>query len=126
MSAPPVQLLGSSVLVQGSAVPALRYAVYAAINVRRINGLPPTPTLTQLAEVLMTAEGRQDVPDIEQRAVSEPQAHEQISIEEAAQMLGLSARQTRRRACEFGGRIIGGRWLLDRHSVTDYCTRKES
>ena len=45
---------------------------------------------------------------------------EMLSAREAAAILGLSKRQTQRRAADIGGRCIDGRWLISRSAVLAY------
>ncbi|AXY51706.1 hypothetical protein KI427_10280 [Rhodococcus ruber] len=117
MNTPPVLQLAPDVyLLRGDAVETLRFAVRAAVAGRRRNGLRVPPDLAALAAAVSGA-GRsdtipEDVPNDEER--------QWITIKEAAQMLECSDRQTRRLAPGLGGRLTGGRWLLDRHAVTEH------
>jgi hypothetical protein len=43
-----------------------------------------------------------------------------VTIAEAARQLGLSERQTRRRAPQLGGRRVGGVWLLDQIAIDEH------
>ena len=120
MSGPSIQRLGSAVLLQGPALAAARYAVGIAQRGRRSNGYAPSPTLTELERALEAAEGRTDVPTSSVDAVSKSALAEPVSTNEAARILGRSARQVRRIAATLDGRRIGGAWWFDRQTVTDY------
>ncbi|MFX1757245.1 helix-turn-helix domain-containing protein [Rhodococcus sp. As11] len=110
---PPVQRLAPGVLLlTGDAVQALAYAVQVAQRARQRNGLPPSRALAALA----SAAGQQDT-EPASALETEP---EWITTEEAARMLGISDRQARRLAPRLGGRLTGGRWLLDRRAVTEH------
>jgi len=110
---PPVQRLAPDVLLlTGDAVQALAYAVTVAQRARQRNGLPPSRGLA----ALLAATGQPDTPPTP-TLETEP---DWITTEEAAHMLGCSNRQTRRLAPQLGGRLTAGRWLLDRHAVTEH------
>lgn len=110
---PPVQRLAPGVLLlTGDAVQALAYAVTVAQRARARNGLPPSRALVALA----SAAGQQDT----QQAPALEDDTELITTEEAARMLNISNRQARRLAPALGGRLTGGRWLLDRRAVTEH------
>lgn len=117
MTTQPVQRLAPDVyLLQGDAVAALRFAVRAAVAGRHRNGLRVPPDLAALAAAVSGA-GRSDaIPD----AVPNDEERQWITTKEAAQMLECSDRQTRRLAPGLGGRLTGGRWLIDRHAVTEH------
>ncbi|MBJ8344830.1 hypothetical protein [Antrihabitans sp. YC2-6] len=106
----------NAIVLQGAAVEAVREAVMLAQRRRRRERLPESRTLNSLVEVLnMSAAGQSDI-----GTGMEEHAGEQISIEEAATMLKLSARQVRRIAPQLGGQLVGGRWLLDRLAVLEH------
>lgn len=110
---PPVQRLAPDVLLlTGDAIGALAYAVAVAQRARARNGLPPSRALSALA----SAAGQQDTEPTPELDTDE----ELITTQEAAQMLGCSNRQARRRAPQLGGRLTGGRWLLDRRAVLEH------
>ncbi|MDC8970836.1 helix-turn-helix domain-containing protein [Mycobacterium marinum] len=44
-----------------------------------------------------------------------------VSAAQAAQLLGLDSRTVRRRAADFAGRFIGGRWLFPRKAILDFA-----
>lgn len=113
MTTPLIQRLAPDVLLlTGDAVHALAYAVHVAQRARARNGLPPSRALAALA----SAAGQQDT----QPAPQPDTEPEWITTEEAAQMLGISNRQARRLAPALGGRLTGGRWLLDHRAVTEH------
>lgn len=102
-----------SLLLTGRAVELCRYAAAAAQRYRTSNGLPPLVGLTQLAEALAAA-GQADMP-------AEPEGQpDTVTTHEAAALLGCSERQVRRKAALLGGRLTGGRWLLDRAAIAEH------
>ena len=107
------RLPAGSVLLTGSALDAARYAVDVAQRARARNGLPPSTALARLAAALSPA-GQTDNPN-------EPTGEaDDMTTEEAARLLGCSPRQARRLAPALGGRLTGGRWLLDRVAVAEH------
>lgn len=117
MTTPPIQRLAPKVLLlTGDAVDALAYAATVAQRARQRNGLPASRALA----ALLTAAGQQDTPETP-ALETEP---EWITTEEAARMLGVSNRQARRLAPALGGRLTGGRWLLDRRAVEEHTQGK--
>ncbi|NKS20860.1 hypothetical protein GS467_06500 [Rhodococcus hoagii] len=123
MTGPPIQQLGAAVLLQGSALTAARHAIRAAQHKRNRDGLVPSPTLVELDAALVSALGH---PDVRDEVDLSPSVHESddITIADAAALLGVSDRQCRRLATQLGGRVIGGRWLLDRQTVNDYLIER--
>jgi excisionase family DNA binding protein len=108
-----VRLPEGAVLLTGDALVACRYAVTVAQRARGRNGLPPSVGLAHLAAALSPA-GHADMPD---EAAGEP---EDMTTDEAARLLGYSTRQVRRLAPALGGRLVGGRWLVDRQAVSEH------
>ncbi len=102
-----------AVLLDGADLAVVRYAVEVAQRARRRNGLPRSTALAQLADALAVP-GQTDAPD------EAPGEAEYMSTHEAATLLGCSERQARRLAPALGGRLVGGRWLLDRVAVTEH------
>ncbi len=117
---PDVLTLGGSVVISGSAAKAAMWAVLVAKRERQRSGLPHSKALDDIGTALLAAMGQRDVPEPVPESSYEQQPD--VSIEHAAQILGLSRRQTRRMATELGGMIIAGRWMLDRQSIIE---RKE-
>ncbi|REE74380.1 hypothetical protein C8E05_3815 [Rhodococcus wratislaviensis] len=116
MSGPTVQRLAPDVvLLTGPAVGAVRFALAIALAARRRNGLPVPVPLAELAAELSVG-GHTDA-KAKGGSNTEPR---HITTEEAAQMLGCSNRQARRLAPQLGGKLAGGRWLLDRAAVTEH------
>lgn len=113
--------VGGVVVVHGAAARVLRDAVLIAERARRSSGLPCSALYGELARELhaaMSASGQSDVP-------GEPDLHAgvvspSVPIEQAAAELGVSKRQARRLAPDLGGRIVGGRWLIDRQALTEH------
>ena len=102
-----------AVLLDGSALDAARYAVDVAQRARARNGLPRSVALARLAEAL-AAPGQEDSPD---EPAGQPDL---VTTEQAAEVLGVSLRSARRLAPRLGGRLVGGRWLLDRQAVAEH------
>lgn len=109
------RLADDVLLLTGDSITAVRYAVRVAIAARHRNGLPVHPLLAELA-ASVTEPGRTDT----EPAPTQQDHTEMIDTREAARMLGCSNRQARRLAPLLGGRIIAGRWLLDRDAVTEH------
>ncbi|MGX9788596.1 hypothetical protein [Mycobacterium sp. MMS18-G62] len=64
-----------------------------------------------------------------QVAVPEPPALQAsmrttMTIEEAAQAMGRSPRQTRRLGPRLGGKLVAGRWLVDSEAVQEHLKGK--
>ncbi len=103
-----------AVLLSGAGLELVRYAVETTVRVRRVNGLPPSLGLQQLADALAVP-GQPDSPDESPR---DPGF--EVDCHEASRMLGVSERTARRLAPKLGGRRVGGRWLLDRQAIRDH------
>lgn len=117
--------VGGVLVISGSAARTLCEAVLIAERARRSSGLPLSrdyATFVQELHAAMSASGQSDIaPAVE--------CHSEItdttmSIEEAAAELGCSRRQARRLAPELGGRLIGGRWLIDRQALREHLEGK--
>ncbi|MFF3180258.1 helix-turn-helix domain-containing protein [Rhodococcus pyridinivorans] len=123
----PVVRLGDSVLVSGPAVDVMRYAVRVAIDARKRNGYSASRDLALLAESLSSIghddnnSGRTE----ESGSVGEL-CPDQISTDEAAQLIGCSKRTAQRLAPGLGGRQIGGRWFLDRLAVLEHIEGRDA
>lgn len=119
--------VGGVVVISGAAARALCEAVLIAARARRSAGLPLSADYAALAAELhaaMSASGQTDVrdlPDPDPESVAPT-----VPIEQAAAELGLSKRQTRRLAPELGGRIVGGRWLLDAHAIRQHIQGRDA
>lgn len=112
-----LRIPAGAVLLTGSALEAARYAVTVAQRARRRNGLPPLGSLVALAEALDAAAsvgGHEDTTD------DTPGEADYMTTDEAARLLGCTPRTARRKASALGGRIIGGRWLVDRQAVAEH------
>ena len=106
------RLPAGAVLIDGRHLDALRYAIGAAQRARRRNALPPAAALDQLA-ALVAPPGHGDTPD-------EPTGEsDDMTTNQAAAVLGVSPRTVRRLASGLGGRLVGGRLLLDRQAVIE-------
>ena len=73
------------------------------------------PTLTALADILRTqADAATDAADVRrQAAVPRSSPDKLITAARAAQLLKITPRQVRRRAGDFDGVKINGKWELD-------------
>ena len=114
---------GAAVVLTGEWLEAALQAVLIAARARARNGLPNSASHLALAQALnaaMSARGHADVrvtEDWEDHLEQEPPT---VTVAEAARQLGLSERQTRRRAPQLGGKRIGGVWLLDQDAIAEH------
>lgn len=113
----PVTRIDHAVILTGSALDAVAYAVAVAQRARHRNGLPPSRMLDALAAAV-TAPGHADALE------DGPGDADTVTSDQAAELLGVSARTARRLAPKLGGRLIGGRWLLDRQAVAEHIEGK--
>lgn len=110
-----VVVIRDAVLFTGRAVDLVLYAVATAKAHRRRNGQPPLQALVDLETSLAeAARGHADKPNEDE---CQP---DYMTTDEAAQMLGCANRTVRRKAPLLGGRIIGGRWFVDRQAVIQH------
>lgn len=108
-----VRLPAGAVLLTGTALDVARYACDVAQRARARNGLPPSRDLARLADAL-AAPGQTDSAD-------EPAGQgDYVTTDQAADLLHCSPRTARRLAPALGGRLVGGRWLLDRQAVAEH------
>ena len=113
--------VGGVVVIHGTAARTLCEAVLIAERSRRSSGLPLSRDYATIAAELYAAMSASGQSDVRADADIHPEyVQPTVPIEQAAAELGLSKRQTRRLAPELGGRIIGGRWLLDRHALNEH------
>jgi hypothetical protein len=111
---------GPAVVLTGPWLAVARQAVHNAIIARRRNGLPVSGDYAALADALAAAMSRPRQCDTDTQApqaVSEP---DEMTVEEAMTVLGKSRRSVQRMAPRLGGRMIGGRWILDRRAVEEH------
>jgi hypothetical protein len=109
----------------------LRACYYCAAEVlrrRQLSGQPIPEWMRrhfdQLdAEVRMSRSGHQF--DDAVRELGSGPTSPLISADEAAQILGLSKRQTLRLAVALQGELISGRWLFQRETVKTYAAEGE-
>ncbi|MGD7707008.1 helix-turn-helix domain-containing protein [Microlunatus sp. Y2014] len=102
------------VVLTGRAIDAARYAVSLAQRARAGAGLPPSAALAILHSTL-TPPGQPDTgPD------GPVHTEDMITSDDAARLIGCSPRTARRLAPQLGGRLTGGRWLLDRQAVIEH------
>ena len=126
---PPVLSLTGSVLLTGPALTDAYYLVAAGIRYTRHNGHP----IPARFETLLTVIG-------EQRAKSQPgqcdtltpaprqhcETEELIGSQQAADILGVSKRQTQRLAADLDGRLAGGHWVFDKKAVEAYAAQRNT
>jgi hypothetical protein len=117
-----LMVAGTAVILEGEWLEAALQAVLIAARYRTRNGLSNSAAHLELAKALttaMSARGRSDVREI---ADAQDISYEQptVTVAEAARQLGLSERQTRRRAPQLGGKRIGGRWFLDQDAIDEH------
>lgn len=123
MNPPPIQRLGPAILLQGAAIDAVAYAIKVAQRSRRRNGLPDSGALAALGRAFenLSAAGQSDSTTDAEGDTED--VNEWITATEAAPLLGCSPRQARRLAPSLGGRLAGGRWLLDPQAVREHIDR---
>lgn len=126
MTAPqPPLVITTAVILTGDQLRTALTAVLIAARARTINGLPPSRAYNDLGQALAAAtHGQLAVPKPVEAET--PKMRPTVPIEEAAPLLGLSRRQTRRLAPKLGGRLIAGRWLLDEQAVQEHLQGKAS
>lgn len=122
-----VQRLGTAVLVQGAAVPALARLAARGLRDRDRDGLPPSPSLAALVAVIeAAADAAGDVsparpagrPALATSAGWEPPRG--VTSSEAADLLGLSVRQVRRLKEDLGGWYGGTKLMFDPERIAEY------
>ncbi|MEI7717714.1 MAG: helix-turn-helix domain-containing protein, partial [Mycobacterium sp.] len=112
---------GPAVLLTGGWLAVARHAVHVASIARRRNGLPESRDYAVLFTALTDALSRtrqhviEELPD---ESLSE--LKDELTVEEAMAVLGKSRRSVQRLAPRLGGRLIGGRWILDRRAVEEH------
>lgn len=99
---------------QARAVRAVFTALRAAGDRQRL------VTRAQLLDVLTAVSAPGSPPRPDQPSL------ELIGADEAAQILDRTPRRVRQLATDLDGRRIGGHWLFDRHTVTEYAQQKEN
>lgn len=134
LPAPPVQRLGTAVLLQGGAV--LDVLALADRGIRlttRVDGINPPARVLELLDVLRQAAAdlRDGTAQRRQAAVAEladrTDSTAWIGSEEAAELLGLSVRQVQRLASSLEAVRGPGRvWLFDPLTVEAYAADRES
>ncbi|RAL32871.1 hypothetical protein [Rhodococcus sp. AQ5-07] len=120
MTAIPAQILDRAVILQGPAIEACLYAAEAAQRARVRAGHAPSRDLYTLAVLCRAAAGSGQT-DIDSSPAVQDSGIDPIDVRQAAAILGLSSRQTRRIAEDLDGRIVGGRWMFERHTVTEFA-----
>ena len=112
---------GPAVILSGRWLAVVHHAAHIATVARRRNGLPESADYTTIQAAIteaMSQAGHNVTRALPAPAPSE--GPDELTVEEAARMLGKSRRQVQRIANRLGGRLIGGRWLLDRRAVEEH------
>jgi hypothetical protein len=128
-SSPPVQLLGDTAAIRGAAaIDAHRLILRGVRATEREDGIAPSPRLLELVAVLkvaadlarpMSEAGHADVREEVKRAKSS--VGKRVEVGEAAQMLGVGPRHTRRLATSIGGRKSqSGIWSFEVAAIESY------
>lgn len=100
----------------------LLYCASAVARERRERGAPPGAWLVRMIrrlelEAAVSGSGH----ELELRV---PHSESWITAEQAAALLGMSARQAKRIANDLDGQIIGGRWLFPRCAVIEFAAAR--
>lgn len=126
---PDVQDLGRAVLIQGPALVELAGLIRRGLRDRARDGYRPTTraatilTAVDRAASRMSPAGREDVPaDVDPEQWT---SDNRITTAEAARILGLSARQVRRKRDELAGSYIGGALLFDQATVAAHAAQRK-
>jgi hypothetical protein len=125
---PGLTRVGGVLVLHGPLLNRTLQLVLIAARTRRHNGLPNSSVDAALAQALtaaMAAHGQSDVPE-PVALPSFPTTEPTVTVEDAAQQLGLSRRQTRRLAPNLGGRVRAGRWLLDQHAIDEHLRGRDN
>ena len=122
MSRTDLVVAGSCVVLTDEWLAVAAQAVAIAQRARRYNGAPPSQAYRLLGEALTRAVSASGHSDVRTTATLSELPYEQptLTVEQAAEQLGRSARQTRRIARQLGGRKLGGIWYLDEHAVAEH------
>lgn len=105
--------------ISGRTLDLLLLAIRDAQRYRARNGAGPLRVYAELADILTSAGALSEVgqADIEPGPVGEA---EFMTVNEAAERMGVTERTVRRKARALGGRQVGGVWLLDRAAVLEH------
>ncbi len=131
VAVPAVQRLGSAVLLQGPAVVDVWHLVALGVRAARRDGIGlarvdhlQAELAAAAAEVRATSgTGQCDVAQVPARATCDPS--EPLSTREAADLLGLSPRQTQRMARTLDAhQLRSGRLIFDRGAVDAYLIER--
>ena len=127
MNPPGLMRAGSAVIVTGPMLEVALRAVAIAARDRRRNGVPASPAYDALSSALAAAVAASGHDDDRAKAVVQLCIYDRptVTIDAAAQRLRLSRRQARRLAPKLGGRLLGGRWLLDDDAIREYLERQQ-
>jgi hypothetical protein len=130
VNAPPVQRLGSAVLLQGPAVADTAYLVAVGLRaLQRRDGVAPMRRWLTLQHLLKAAADSltSDSGDAAVGSLDDPAllpAEELINTKQAAALLGLTERHTRTLAVQLGARHAGRALVFDRQMVALEANRR--
>lgn len=111
---------GPAVVLTGRWLAVARQAIHGANLARRRNGLPNSADYAQLLDAIAAAMSRPRHCDTEPQPSQALSERDELTVEEAMAVLGKSRRSVQRLAPRLGGRMVGGRWLLDRRAVEEH------
>lgn len=131
---PPAQLLGDTAAIRGAAaIDAYRLIVRGINDAQRTDGIAPSPRLLQLVAVLKAAADQaRPVSEVGHADVREEvkgtksSVGKRVEVGEAAQMLGVGSRQTRRLAPSIGGhKSQSGIWSFEVAAIESYIADRD-
>jgi len=120
MNRPGLLSTGPAVVLTGRWLAVARQAVHGANLARNRNGLPASADYAALADALAEAMSRPRQCDTDTAAPQALSKPDELTVQEAMAVLGKSRRSVQRMAPRLGGRMVGGRWLLDRRAVEEH------
>lgn len=104
-------------------IEAALFALTDVVDRRRLCGLPIPPAVVTLRQKLEIASAVGTEPDSE----AEQLGNDLIDSDEAARILGCSARWVTKIGNDLDGKqVAGGRWIFHRRKVIDYANAKHS
>lgn len=105
----------------GDQVEAALYAVADLVARRRLEGKPVPAEVVSLCRVLAIASEC----GTESGSATEELGDDLIDSDQAAGILGCSARWVRRIRADLDGRKVGGAWVFRRQTVVDYLQARD-
>lgn len=124
MAERPIVVVGPVVILSGPALRSVVGMCSIAARSRSVSGMPRSAITSAIAQACADALSASGQSDVRETQVTQHVQQQQrtMTITAAAQILRLSERQTRRLATRLGGKLIGGRWLLDEDAVREHAT----